>query len=100
MTKVRLVQLLCQQRHCFIATAYEAPGGVEMPQIAQRLRIQFDEMAEGRVTRPKCLICGGADFHTEDRATNWATMQEAYPHLMEHEKEQAATNAYFRASRG
>jgi len=96
MSKVRIVQLLCPERHCIISTAYESPDGAEIPEIAQRLRERFEEMVKAGLN-PWCGICLSRKLEPEDRPSIFATMKEAIPHLREAERLQAQAREYFKA---
>jgi thiol-disulfide isomerase/thioredoxin len=99
-SKVRIVQLLCPQRHCVLATAYESPDGAELPEIGARLDGQFKSLTDRGEMNPWCGLCRSRNLHAEDRATRFETMTEAMPHLEELARQNAATREYFRASRG
>lgn len=100
MSRVRIVQLLCPSRHALLATAYESPDGEEILEIAQRLRGAADTAIASGNMNPWCGICRSRSWKTEDRATAFATMAEALPHLVEEERKNAAMREFFRASRG
>lgn len=99
MSKVRIVQLLCPQRHCILATAYESADGAEIPEIAERVKEKFGSLVNDGVN-PWCGICKSRDLHPEDKPTTFATMAEALPFLEELSRRQALTREYFKASRG
>ena len=99
MMKVRIVQLLCPLRHCFIALAYDSPDGEPIPEMEVKLREGFDRMVQ-KGAKPSCGICDSKKLHAEDSATRFETMEEARPFLQEAERRQAATRQYLRASRG
>ena len=99
MRKVRIVQLLCPQRHCIVSTAYESPDGAEIPEMTERVREGFAELVKTGVN-PWCGLCYSRDLRAEDRPTKFATLDEAMPHLMESAKQQAATRRFFKASKG
>jgi len=99
MSRVRIAQLLCPQRHCFLARPYESPDGEAIPAVAHRLKGIIAVWAKvGWI--PQCLICRAESFHTADDPTPWETIEQAAPHLAERAKQAAAENAFFRASRG
>lgn len=97
--KVRIVQLLCPQRHCVLATAYQSPDGRPILEMAARLRESFDEWVN-RGANPWCGLCQSRELRCEDAATRFETMEQAMPFLRENERREAATREYFRASRG
>lgn len=98
-SKVHIVQLLCPERHCIMATYYESPNGKELPEIACLLREKFDAFVKAGAN-PWCGICKSRDLHIEDRATKYATIAEAKPAIDELARQQAITREYFKASRG
>jgi hypothetical protein len=74
---VKLVQLLCPQRHAIFATAYEEGvsnflGACEM--------IETMVGPNGPYKR-QCMICGSRDLRFEEGTTPWKTLIEAAPHL-------------------
>lgn len=97
--KVRIVQLLCPQRHCIVSTAYESPDGSELPEMTERLREGFTDFVNSGAN-PWCGLCYSRDLRPEDSPTRFATMDEAMPHLMESARQQAATREFFKASKG
>ena len=69
---VRLVQLLCPNRHCIVAAPYEESKS--SPSQAQaELAATFKAMC----FKPWCAICGSPDLRYEDSATHYQTMQDA-----------------------
>jgi hypothetical protein len=99
MSKVRIVQLLCPQRHCIIATAYESPDGKQIPEMTDHLRKQVEESIELGGMNPWCGICQSRKWTYEDQPTIYATMDAAMPWLQANSDRQAFTREYFRASR-
>ena len=97
--KVRIVQLLCPQRHCIVANAYESPDGNELSEMVGHLEAWFAEWIR-KGARPRCGICQSGDLHYEDMPTRFSTMTEAQPYIEELARRQAFTRVYFRASRG
>lgn len=89
--KVRIIQLLCPQRHCIVAIAYESPNGEEIPENAQKL----NDGLKSHGLNPWCGICGSKQLQCEDRATGFRTLQEAQPHLEANERAQAITREFF-----
>lgn len=98
MSKARIVQLLCPQRHCIVATAYESPDGAEMPEMSERLLEWFAKLLAAGAN-PWCDICHSRNLKPEDRATRFATLAEAKPHLKESALRQAATLTYLKGAR-
>jgi hypothetical protein len=82
MSKVRIVQMLCPERHCVVATAYESPDGELIPEMTERLEERFRELCS-MGANADCAICRSRNLHCEDAATIFTTMQEAEPALRE-----------------
>ena len=100
MSIVRIVQLLCPSRHAVLAAAYETPDGAEEPNKAEALRKQFQEFQKPPMNlNPWCGICESRELHTEDAATRYATIEEAWPALEETQRRNLATAEYFRQMR-
>ena len=95
---VHIVQLLCPERHCILAVAYESDK--PMPEDPCRyVEQQFQEAVQAGILNPWCDICRSRDLHTEDAPTRFRTLEEARPHLKALEALQARTREFFRASR-
>jgi hypothetical protein len=99
-TKVRMVQLLCPERHCVMGFAYESEDGKADRQMSVCVTTRFDLMVKTGYVNPWCGLCKSKDLHTEDGATVFATMEEARPRLLEMEREQAAAREFWKASKG
>jgi hypothetical protein len=99
MSKVRIVQLLCPERHCIIATYYESPDGEAIPEMTDRLREMFADFLKAGAN-PWCGICNSRNLHPEDAASIFATMAEAKPFIEKCALDQALTREYFKASKG
>lgn len=98
--KVRIVQLLCPQRHCIMATPYESPDGAVIASYAEAIKREFGSRAQKQIYNPWCGLCRSRDLKTEDSPTKFTTMAEALPGLRQVELEQAITREYFRTSKG
>ena len=99
MSKVRIVQLLCPQRHCYIATVYESPDGERIDEMTTRLLESYSKLIDEGHT-PRCGICGFSRLTPEDMPTRFSTIAEAAPAILELERRQRFTREFFRASRG
>lgn len=99
MSKVRIVQLLCPARHCYVATVYESPDGEPMAKVTADLMNGYKDLLE-KGANPWCGICGSRNLQAEDRATRFATMREAAPAFAECAADQARTREFFRTSKG
>jgi len=97
--RVRIVQLLCPQRHCVIASAYESDDGEEIPAVSLRLSIAVAAMIANCEMNPRCGLCHSDKLHFEDGVTAYSTIEEAMPALRENERRMAATREFFRAGR-
>jgi len=78
MARVRLVQLLCPERHCIVASAYEE-GAAEGPKVSSELLDRMHELGIEKL----CGICGSRDLNFEDSLTGFGSIEEAYAPLME-----------------
>ncbi len=97
--RIRLVQLLCPQRHCIIAMAYFSQSGEAHPDMEDAMSVAFHRAVEAKVLNPHCGLCHSTDLHLEDGCTGWSTMEEAAPYLAQSAAAQAATAEYFRSGR-
>ena len=86
---VKIVQLLCPQRHCLLGIAYEE----EHSSFREACGAITSMMTEGPFNN-WCAICGSHDLHFEERATEFHTLLEAAPYL----GMQSAANAQSRAA--
>ncbi|MEA3211301.1 MAG: hypothetical protein QOE70_4358 [Chthoniobacter sp.] len=94
--RVHVVQLLCPQRHCVLGAAYEDDAQTFEGACAM-IEAQFKAKAFNRW----CELCQSRELTYEDKATQWATMQEAAPALMAAQIANLATRrAYLRGRAG
>jgi hypothetical protein len=93
--KIRLIQHLCPSRHCVMATAYAAPTGEEDPQQVERLKAMEQELQ----IDPWCGLCGSKQLFYEDRPTIFKTIEQSRIWLRQAEAAQAATRAWWKASK-
>lgn len=96
---IRIVQLLCPQRHCVIAMAYLSENGAPDPSATEAVKERFDSAVQCRMLNPWCDICKSRDLHTEDGATRFSTLEEARPFLEDSERAQHATAIYLRSKK-
>lgn len=75
--KVRIIQLLCSNRHCILAAAYESEDGGEQQKPMEELK----EAVKKLKLNPWCGICGDRELKYEDAPSKFVTMEEAKPHL-------------------
>jgi hypothetical protein len=73
---IHIMQLLCPQRHCFVAIAWDDAKTMEGLACLE-LQIAADAISK----TPQCAICGSTTFHREDGITRFKTMAEARPHI-------------------
>jgi hypothetical protein len=87
---VRIVQVLCPERHCLCAALYLSEDGLTKPERAVDL--------QARMTRVglefRCGICKSTDITIEDRATGFETMEEAEPVFRKCEAEQLTSRVF------
>ena len=85
---VRIVQLLCPERHCIVAGAYEEGNGNSDATIES-----LKEMLGALSIDDRCGLCGSTDLQFEDALTKYATMREAAPKLAETARRNQRTRA-------
>lgn len=84
---VRIVQLLCEERHCLLASAYEDDEGT----FTKTCQALSDLLQPKGWVRRHCGICGSAALHFEVGLTKFKTLAEAMPTIMECQSEQMQT---------
>lgn len=94
--KVRIVQLLCPQRHCITALAYQTENGEEQPEQTEKLKTMLRELH----LDPWCGLCRSTTLLYEDKPTRFATMQEAAPYIVALQQANAAMARFMQASKG
>lgn len=97
--KVRIVQCLCQQRHCLLALAYESLTGEADLDKSDMLRAKVVELIARHVLNPWCGICRSRALWYEDKATVFTSMHEAEAAFAQLEEAQRATAEFLRGSR-
>ena len=98
---VRITQCLCPMRHAIMAVAYQpdavptALAGMEATQAAGEamLRKAVEQVLAAGALNPWCGLCGSRDWHYEDRATKFRTLDEARSELARLEAQNAAARA-------
>jgi hypothetical protein len=95
---IHIIQLLCPQRHCVYAVAYDVE---EMPDdvALAMFQLQFDKWVDEKVLNRECGICKSTKLEYETRRTKWKTKEEAMPALKQLEQEQLATRAIIDAQK-
>ncbi len=92
---VKLIQLLCTNRHCLVAVAYESdsPDDDDTTLIAfqQKMHAAF----EAKSLNPWCGICKSQDLSFEIGTTRFASLEEAKPFLAEEEAKQTIARIRF-----
>jgi hypothetical protein len=73
---VRIVQLLCPQRHCIIGAAYE-----DDKTNADETVLLLRTIMNSGVINPWCGICASRELTFEDAATNFRNMEQAKPNI-------------------
>jgi len=95
---IHLTQYMCPKRHAVLAAAWD-----DQEVTAQEAQVNFErrvEVLHSRWLDRRCAICDqDVEFHFEDGVTEFATMEEAMPYLLEMERAQVATRQYLRATR-
>lgn len=93
-----ITQLLCPQRHCIIAAAWDDQEDAA-PQVEHQVRTGFFESVKKHELNPFCGICQSRSLHCESGPTKWKTMEEALPHIKREEAKQIADAAILKAQR-
>ncbi|HEX4545737.1 MAG TPA: hypothetical protein VH110_05215 [Candidatus Acidoferrum sp.] len=98
-SRVYLAQLLCPERHAFLAAVdvYENEKSAE--ELGVKLLEEFNHLVAQHFMKPSCALCGASEFHVEVRRTGFRTMEEALPSLKASEAAQLLTQALWKASR-
>jgi hypothetical protein len=91
--KVRIIQLLCPDRHCIVEMPYQTEDGAEQPDKVARLK----EKAAAMNLDPWCGICKSRQLTYLDRPTKFRTMDEAEPFFRQIAAEQLATRRFLDA---
>jgi hypothetical protein len=95
---IRIIQCLYPQRHCIVATAYD--DARHTPEQARRdVASALARALSNHEIDPYCGICGSRDWHHEDAATPYATMDEAMPLLTACAQANAATRRLLETER-
>lgn len=94
MSKVKLVQCLCPERHCITAIAFQ-----DLPESEAISKLQsiVDSSIASSLINPWCAICGSRKWHYEVGKTRFSTMEEAEPELAKTEVEQRKTIALLKS---
>ena len=88
---IKIAQLLCPQRHCFMAIAFDGATKTDAEGAHLLGKASYPHMvARGW----KCALCGSMEYRVEVGETRFATMEEALPALQACEAAQLATRAY------
>jgi hypothetical protein len=95
--KVRIIQLLCPQRHCVAAVAYQSIDGNPSLMHLRAMMISIEMMVEAGQMSATCGLCGASDLKPEDAPTRYETLDEARPELLKMQADNAATAAMWRS---
>lgn len=88
MPTVRIVQLLCPERHCVMAMAYLSKDGTAVAAKSEAVNKTFDLAVQRKMLNPWCDLCRSRILHTEDGATRFSSLEEAAPFLEASERAQ------------
>lgn len=88
MSKVYLVQLLCPERHCVLAAAFEEGENTPDKVIAE----MKEQMKQNNIN-PWCGLCGSPKLTFETAPTKYDSLQAAAPVLFEEQLKQMFTRA-------
>jgi hypothetical protein len=88
---IHILQLLCPQRHCFVAVAWDDAAGTLAGASVKLANATVQVLGDRGHEAFVCAICGSTSFHQEDGITRWETMAEAAPHLLASQAAQLLT---------
>jgi hypothetical protein len=83
---IMLVQLLCPERHCLVAAAYDDRSSSFLETCRQ-----LEKLFQAHGLNRWCGICGSHELHHVESRTRYATMEEAAPRLAEEQLKQMLT---------
>jgi hypothetical protein len=88
---IHILQLLCPQRHCFVAVVWDdttmsEPSAHE--ELGKATRVALGDRGAAALV---CALCGSTQFHPDDGITRWKTMAEAAPFVKACEAAQLLT---------
>lgn len=89
---IKLMQLLCPSRHCFMAIAFDDE---KVTEVEANLQLGMSAREHMQAHGPACALCGSLDFHVETRRTRFTTIDEAMPMLASCEFDQLGTRDHF-----
>ncbi len=75
---IHILQLLCPQRHCFVALAWD-DRNMTLPEAAMAMGRASADLLENH--RLVCDLCGATSFKLEDGLTKYGSIDEAEPAL-------------------
>jgi len=97
--RVYIAQVLCPNRHCIIGVAKEYETEEEAQELLAEAHNRHQTMLRTRMINDYCGICLSKTVVIELGLLKAKTMEEAEPVLKELERRQAATAAFFKASK-
>src|SRR6185295_20263934 len=92
---IHLIQLLCPDRHCILAVAYDD----QLTTYAKTQKTFSETVAsllERRALNSFCGLCRSTEWHYEDGKTSFNSMAQAETILMKAEADQRASAALFK----
>lgn len=94
MAKIKITQLLCPLRHCILALAFN-PADNSEDDAKTIINAGIEDLNLNRF----CGICGSSDLQFETNATNFDTIAEATPTLLEEQRKNIEAGAFFQNMR-
>ena len=88
---IKIAQLLCPSRHCFLAVAFDPAKVTEADACIELGQSAAEHMKRHGST---CAICGSGDFTIEILVTPFDSMVEATPMIVSCLEAQLATRDY------
>jgi hypothetical protein len=93
---IRIAQLLCPQRHCILALAFDDRAYSDK-WAANELVARFFANVEQRILNRQCGLCGSTQLRAEVGVTRFANMAKAAPFLAQCQVDQLRTGLRLRA---
>lgn len=88
---IKIAQLLCPSRHCFMAIAFDGADRTDDEGARLLGEASYQHMVRNGW---KCALCGSMEYKIEIGETRFATMEQALPAIRACETDQLATRAY------
>jgi hypothetical protein len=84
---IHIIQLLCPERHCLLATVYD-PREKDGAAALAEMKAAVERAIERNIIEPECGLCRSRDWRYEDQPTIFKTLDEAIPVLLAQQRAQ------------